>query len=576
MKKERIAARQLGVCWISSGLAVCLAGFTFLKPEALSAAPLMVGLLLRPLLLLLIAGVNYRGVWNGCLALCAAKPERHTIALLISILAAVFCALGVYPDTALSAALVWTMCAWTDWGEYRLAEELPGAYELRDAAAIWGWAALGAALCAGVVWALHAEPIETVLCRAICVLAAAACCPLRLIDLLAYRQAIRKARIHVDTVQTIEKIGSAETVLLYPAGLLTGEPSAAEIRPAGMEEPRFLALAASIIQGSELPGAQCVADLARSRGLPLERASEQRMANGIYAVIDGRHYYAGTPEQLRRHGIFVPRMDEVALSGKQALCFGAEGGMYLGMVALQSQMLPGGPSAAQALKRRKVRILLPGGDWPLYTKQLAGRIGAEIAEDTEQEQEHLLRMMFGAPCAKTEKQTSVLTVQTLAAAADVLAACHRAVQSRRILQGIGAACAILLAGAAGGLLAPAIDFGMRPVLCALFGSCAAGILCLPMLCGSTGETEAERTAAKLESELLIVPEPAPQKTEAHMCTIHMDELPSVPGKSVLEQALLAVPGVQSAEADYENGLILVSGTAEKETLLQAIAEAANT
>ena len=48
----------------------------------------------------------------------------------------------------------------------------------------------------------------------------------------------------------------------------------------------------------------------------------------------------------------------------------------------------------------------------------------------------------------------------------------------------------------------------------------------------------------------------------------------MPGKATLEQALLAVPGVQTAEADYESGLILVTGTAEKELLLQAISKAA--
>ena len=55
----------------------------------------------------------------------------------------------------------------------------------------------------------------------------------------------------------------------------------------------------------------------------------------------------------------------------------------------------------------------------------------------------------------------------------------------------------------------------------------------------------------------------------------MDELPAVPGKIALEQALLDVPGVLTAEAKYETGIILVTGTADKETLLRAIAEAAS-
>ena len=52
---------------------------------------------------------------------------------------------------------------------------------------------------------------------------------------------------------------------------------------------------------------------------------------------------------------------------------------------------------------------------------------------------------------------------------------------RRGLQGLGAVCTLLLAGAAGGLLAPALDLGAAPVLCALLAAVLTALPAAPAL-----------------------------------------------------------------------------------------------
>ena len=484
MKNTAHSARQLVFCCVTTVLTALLAVLTFLRPERLPLAPLLVAMLLRPTLLLVTAGVNFSCLKTGVRALFAGKPERHTAAVLTVLLAIVLCALGVCPDASAAAALLLTASAWLDLLEQRLESELPGAQAERTAEAVWAWAGFAAAVCAAAVWAALGAGIGAVLTRALCVLAASALCPFRVIALLAARRAISRMPVPAASVQAAEALGMADTALVCPEGLLTGEPAAAELRPAGMEEGQFLALAASIVQGCGAPEARAVFSAAQSRGLaalPAEACTQT--PDGFCA------YYAGTPEQLRRHGIFAPRADDVSLSGKTALLFGIEGGMYLGLITLQSPLLPGAPEACRALAAQRLDLRLPAGNDPLYTKWLAAQTGAEVAEAAAPEQALAqlaqkgspVCIRHGEPGAFLQAQTPVLSVQTLSDAPEAVSVCRRAVRMRRGLQGLGAVCTLLLAGTAGGLLAPALDLGAAPALCALLAAVLTALPAAPAL-----------------------------------------------------------------------------------------------
>ena len=353
-----------------------------------------------------------------------------------------------------------------------------------------------AAVCAAVVWGILGAAADEIVCRAVGILAVGALCPFSLIAACAVRRAMRTCRVPVLDAQAVPALGDTDIVLLEPEGLLTGAPSVSDIRPAGMEEGQFLALAASILQGSGDGQATCIRALAEDRGLALRPAAQ---ADAAGAVIDGKHYLAGTAEQLRRAGIPVPRADELALSGKAALCFGMEGGLYLGRIALQCPICADAQETVQALLAQGLSVVLPAGREPLLTRQLAARIGASTAEQGEtatawqalKKQGRPALLRAGDFCAELEESGPVLTLETLADAPEVFRVCRRAVRSSRMLTGAAAALAVLLAGCAGGIFAPAADLGGEPLLCALLGLAVTGLTVLPAMAGTPKPTKTE-------------------------------------------------------------------------------------
>ena len=159
MKNNTHSVRQIVCSCISMLLTALLTILTYLDPEQVPLAPLLVRMLLLPGLLLVIAGVNFCCLKTGVRALFAGKPERHTAAVLTVLLALVLCALGVCPDASAAAALLLTASAWLDLLEQRLEAGLPDAPPTRTAEAVWAWAGFAAAVCAAAVWAvLHARP----------------------------------------------------------------------------------------------------------------------------------------------------------------------------------------------------------------------------------------------------------------------------------------------------------------------------------------------------------------------------------------------------------------------------------
>lgn len=533
--------------------------------------PLPAQMLLLPGILLLASGINWRCFRRGIRALLRGRPDRDSCAVLAVILALILCALGASSGAAGCAVLLLTACSWMDVWEETLA--------LPSGGSGWFYGIFAAVVCAAVFWGIRGSAVSVILGRVLGILAAASVCPFRLLTGLCASRAERALPVPCNDLQTVAALGTADTVLVQPDGLLTGASAVSDIRPAGMDEAGFLSLAASILQGCDTPDAVCIASLAQSRGLALQDISEQESLpdGGWRAVIGGRRYYAGTQEQLQRAGIFAPRADELALSGKASVCFGMEGGMFLGRIALERPICEDAQDAVQALAAQRLRLVLPCGEQPLYTRQLAARFGADVSDAADavgqlQQEGRPVLLISGELQAKMREQLPVLSLRTLADAPVCLRRCRHAVHMGRLLTGLSAALFVLLAGLAGGVFSPALDLGDRPLLCALLSffitAVSAFLACIAV-------PSAPARAPAEEPPQPAQPRQEAVSAEASTTVLRMDELPAVPGKAALEQALLDVPGVLTAEANYETGMILVTGAADKETLLRAIAEAAS-
>ena len=153
----------------------------------------------------------------------------------------------------------------------------------------------------------------------------------------------------------------------------------------------------------------------------------------------------------------------------------------------------------QALLAQGLSVVLPAGREPLLTRQLAARIGASTAEQGEtaaawqalKKQGRPALLRAGEPRAELEESGPVLTLETLADAPAVFRVCRRAVRSSRMLTGAAAALAVLLAGCAGGIFAPAADLGGESLLCALLGLTVTGLTVLPAMAGTPKPTKTE-------------------------------------------------------------------------------------
>ena len=530
--------------------------------------PLLVQMLLLPAMLLAASGLNWRCFRRGVRALLHGRPDRDSCVVLAAVLAAGLCALGASSGTAGCAVLLLTMYSWMD--------ALEDPFALPSGSG-WFYGIFAAAVCSAVFWIIRGNSVGRILERVLSLLAAASVCPFRLLAGLCSARAKRALPVSCDNLQTVSALGTADTAVIIPDGLLTDAPAVSDIRPAGMDEAGFLSLAASILQGCGAPDAACIASLAQSRSLALQDASEREALpdGGWRAVIGGRQYFAGTQEQLQRSGIFAPHADELALSGKTSVCFGMEGGMYLGRIALEHPVCPDAQDAMRALASQRLRLVLPCGAQPLYTRQLAARFGADVSETADtlgqlRREGSPVLLVSGEPRAKLREQLPVLSLRTLADAPACLRQCRHAVHAGRLLTGFSAALLVLLAGLAGGVFSPAFDLGDRPLLCALL-SLLITVVSVLLICAAVPSARAEVPAD--EPPQPVQPKPEAVSAEASTTVLRMDELPAVSGKIALEQALLDVPGVLTAEANYETGIILVTGTADKETLLRAIAEA---
>ncbi|MDD6544617.1 MAG: hypothetical protein PUF20_09575, partial [Clostridiales bacterium] len=320
------------ICWISTALAALALCLTCGLPLPAGIPPMLLQWLILPLLALLAAAVQAGRLLAGLRAALAGKPDGRLFCLLAAIGALALAVLGKGGSSAAAAALLLCADAWLEQLQARVDGELPGTRLSSAGARLWFWGFLLAAVCAAVVWGILGAAAGEIVCRVLGILAVGALCPFSLTAACAVRRAVRTCRVPVLDAQAVPALGDTDIVLLEPERLLTGAPSVSDIRPAGMEEGQFLALATSILQGSGDGQAACIRALAEDRGLALRPAAQ---ADAAGAVIDGKHYLTGTAEQLRRAGIAAPRADELALSGKAALCFGMEGGLYLGRIALQ-------------------------------------------------------------------------------------------------------------------------------------------------------------------------------------------------------------------------------------------------
>ena len=267
---------------------------------------------------------------------------------------------------------------------------------------------MGIALVTFFVWMAAGYGLEFSLTNAISVLVISCPCALGLATPVAIMVGTgRGAQLGVlyKNAQALENLHRVDTVVLDKTGTLTtGAPEVTDLFPAGADREELLSLAAILESRSEHPFAGAIL---RAAGEPKGEPEdfETIPGRGVSAKVRGVRYYGGNRKLMESLGIAVPALDSLAGQGKTPLYFACEDGTYLGAIAAADVLKPDSREAVEALRKRKLDVVMLTGDNAGTARAIAEKAGIQtvIADVLPQDK-------AGAVRALQEKGRRVLMV----------------------------------------------------------------------------------------------------------------------------------------------------------------------
>ena len=459
------------------------------------------------------------------------------------------------------------------------------------------------ALAATVVWLLLGKTVDYALSVGISVLVISCPCALGLATPVAIMVGTgRGAELGVlfKSAESLEELHKINTVVMDKTGTLTeGKPVVTDLRPNGLS---LLTLAAGLEKQSEHPLAEAIVRRVDEEKLTAPEAVNFRSVpgKGVEAELDGVKYCAGNRAFLTEYGVAVETAETFAEEGKTPLYFAAADGRFLGTIAVADVEKKTSRQAVEALRARHMEVVLLTGDNERTANVIAKRLG-------------ITRVISGVLPADKEK-----TIRTLQEEGKVVAMVGDGINDAPALMradvgvAIGAGTDIAMESADVVLMRSdpmdvvrAVDLSravIRNIKENLFWAFFYNTLGIPVAAGvliplgiklspmigaaamslssvfvvtnalrlrffkpknavADGQTEEKTTIQSNEEEQTMK---TVLQVEGMMCG-HC--------KAHVEKALLAVPGVESAEADLDTKTATVMGNADRTALIAAVKEA---
>ena len=180
----------------------------------------------------------------------------------------------------------------------------------------------------------------------------------------------------------LEAADGISTVVFDKTGTLTrGRPELTDVVPApGVEEPRLLAVAASVEQRSEHPLAQAVVRGARERGVtPTEPDDFSALpGRGVLAVLQGRVVALGSPALLAEQGAALGALEaereRLERAGRTVIAV-AENGAPLGLLAVADTIKRDAAATVAAMRRSGLEVWMITGDNARTAEAIAAQAG---------------------------------------------------------------------------------------------------------------------------------------------------------------------------------------------------------
>ena len=456
------------------------------------------------------------------------------------------------------------------------------------------------------VWLLTGAGFEFAFNCAIAVLVISCPCALGLATPVAIMVGTgRGAELGVlfKSAESLEELHKINTVVMDKTGTLTeGKPVVTDLRPNGLSEKELLTLAAGLEKQSEHPLAEAIVRRADEEKLTAPEAVNFRSVpgKGVEAELDGVKYCAGNRAFLTEYGVAVETAETFAEEGKTPLYFAAADGRFLGTIAVADVEKKTSRQAVEALRARHMEVVLLTGDNERTANVIAKRLGItrvisgvlpadkEKTIRTLQEEGRIVAMVgdgindapalmradvgvaIGAGTDIAMESADVVLMRSdpmdVVRAVDLSRAVIRNIKENLFWAffyntlGIPVAAGVLIP--LGIKLSPMIGAAAMSLSSVFVVTNALRLRFFkPKNAVADGQTEEKTTIQSNKEEQTMK---TVLQVEGMMCG-HC--------KAHVEKALLAVPGVESAEADLDAKTATVMGNADRTALIAAVKEA---
>lgn len=246
---------------------------------------------------------------------------------------------------------------------------------------------IGIAAVTTAVWLLCGKEAGYALARGISVLVISCPCALGLatpVAIMVGNGVGARNGILFKTAVSLEEAGKADYVVLDKTGTITaGEPKVTDLIPAeGIGENELLALAATLEQHSEHPLAKAVMEEAARRQISADGIDDFRAlpGNGVSGKAGGRELTGGSLKFIeglcRLPAELAERAAALSNQGKTPLLF-ARDGEAAGIIAVADVIKEDSPKAIRELRDMGIRVLMLTGD----NQRTAAAIGEQAGVD---------------------------------------------------------------------------------------------------------------------------------------------------------------------------------------------------
>ena len=248
-------------------------------------------------------------------------------------------------------------------------------------------AVISIALVTIVVWLLLGQEFGYALARGISVLVISCPCALGLatpVAIMVGNGMGAKNGILFKTAASLEETGKMDIVALDKTGTITsGEPKVTDILPApGVSEEELLRLALALEQKSEHPLARAIMEKGEERNMKADEVTQFQAlpGNGVTAELNGAKLSTGNLKFIKTQtevpAAIQTQAEQLAEQGKTPLFF-CQDKELVGIIAVADVIKEDSPQAVREMQGMGIRVVMLTGD----NERTARAIGAQAGVD---------------------------------------------------------------------------------------------------------------------------------------------------------------------------------------------------